>query len=466
MRQKFVVGFILACICLSGALVATESHAQRRRTPAKKTAPTPTPAKTSPTPSTEALPEASPEPTVEPDQQDVDTLKITTDLVTVPVIATSREGLYIPDLRQEEFSVAENGVKQEVAFFATVSAPFHVVLMLDTSGSTKEKIGLIRQAAITFVDQLQKGDRVKVISFDDQVRDLNEFTNDRTLLRNAINKTTPGQGTKLYDALEVALSSIRRIQGRKAIVLFSDGVDYRSDSATFDGTLHWLDEEAVIVYPIRYDTREATARLIQEQMDAQQGPQLPTIGVVRSPSTTAPTFPGDDPNPLPTSGSGSKTGPFGLPSASEILRRRREAEREKGQRRERDDDTYPGGYPHPSRGTLPGSADDLPDPQGPRRRRGEDASTTGMLDQLYGIADSYLLALANKSGGHVLRADTLGSLPEAFAKIAAELRTQYAVGYYPTDKKRDGTYRKIKVTTTRKDISVRARPGYRAPTGS
>jgi VWFA-related protein len=88
-----------------------------------------------------------------------------------------------------------------------------------------------------------------------------------------------------------------------------------------------------------------------------------------------------------------------------------------------------------------------------------------MLDQLYLKADSYLLELANKSGGRVLRADTLGSLPDAFAKIAAELRTQYAIGYYPTNKTRDGQYRKIKVMTTRKNVVVRARPGYRAPAG-
>jgi Ca-activated chloride channel family protein len=88
-----------------------------------------------------------------------------------------------------------------------------------------------------------------------------------------------------------------------------------------------------------------------------------------------------------------------------------------------------------------------------------------MLDSLYLKADSYLMELANKSGGRLLRADTLGSLPDAFAKIAAELRTQYAIGYYPTNKKRDGQYRKIKVTSTRKNIVLRARPGYRAPSG-
>ena len=88
-----------------------------------------------------------------------------------------------------------------------------------------------------------------------------------------------------------------------------------------------------------------------------------------------------------------------------------------------------------------------------------------MLDQLHLVADGYLNELANKSGGRVLRADTLGSLPDAFARIAAELRTQYTIGYYPTNKARDGQYRKIEVTTTRKHVIVRARPGYRAPSG-
>jgi VWFA-related protein len=88
-----------------------------------------------------------------------------------------------------------------------------------------------------------------------------------------------------------------------------------------------------------------------------------------------------------------------------------------------------------------------------------------MLDQLYLTADSYLKELADKTGGRILRADTLGSLPDAFAKIAAELRTQYALGYYPSNKARDGQYRKIKVSSTRKSVIVRARPGYRAPSG-
>ena len=85
-----------------------------------------------------------------------------------------------------------------------------------------------------------------------------------------------------------------------------------------------------------------------------------------------------------------------------------------------------------------------------------------MLDLAYLKADKYLDSLATKSGGRLLRADTLASLPDAFSQIAAELRTQYMLGYYPIKKERDERYRTIKVTTARKDVVIRARPGYLA----
>jgi len=409
-----------------------------------------------PQPEVAAEPSPSPnQPTLET-QNEIETLKIDTDLVRVPVIATDRNGIYVPDLRQDEFNIWEDGAKQQIAFFATISAPFHVVLMLDTSASTQVKLGLIQRAAIAFVEQLQPPDRVKVISFDDQVREQNEFTNDRSALKTAINKTQSGQGTKLYDAFAVAINSIRRINGRKAIVLFTDGVDWHSDEASFQSTVRGLDEEGVIVYPIRYDTRMETERIARDQ--ANEGPQLPTIDVVRvpSPGTTAPTFPSDDPDSVPTSGTRSKTGPLGLPLPSEILRRRRS-----------DPNADPNRLPPPG-APSPTSAPPWPDGRDdPARRTGttrrNDDSISAMLDQLYITADSYLSQLANKSGGRVLRADTLGSLPDAFAKIAAELRTQYALGYYSSNKLRDGQYRKIKVSSSRKDVVIRARPGYAAP---
>jgi len=158
----------------------------------------PKPQKPAPPPST-TQPEQTP---AEP--QDIDTLKTDTDLVTVPVIATDRNGTYITDLRQEEFSISEDDVPHQIAFFGKVAAPFHVVLMLDTSSSTKDNLRRIQQAASAFVDQLQPADRVKVISFDDKVTDHNEFTNNRDALEKAIYSTKSGEGTKVYDAVALA----------------------------------------------------------------------------------------------------------------------------------------------------------------------------------------------------------------------------------------------------------------------
>jgi hypothetical protein len=119
----------------------------------------------------------------------------------------------------------------------------------------------------------------------------------------------------------------------------------------------------------------------------------------------------------------------------------------------------PGSRPDPN--GIPGS-DPYPSAGTGRRTSRPDDSITAMLDTAYATADSYLKALADKTGGRLLRADTLGSLPDAFAKVAAELRTQYSLGYYPLNKERDERYRKIKVSTSRKDVLIRARPGYLA----
>lgn len=413
---------------------------------------------------------AQPAPTPPDPSQQIETLKIDTNLVTIPVIVSDSAGRYVSDLRQDEFSVYEDDVKQSIAFFGTVSAPFHVILMLDTSASTQDKLSQIQHAALTFVEQLQPADRVKVISFDNEVRDLNEFTSNRDELKTAILKTRSGQGTKLYDAFELALDSIRRIPGRKAVVLFTDGVDYHSDEATFDGTLRGLDEEGVIVYPIRYDTRAQTERIARDQDNSAQ---LPTIGVIRTtpPGTTAPTFPSDDPGSVPTTGKRSG-GIFGLPSPAEIMRGRRDP---RDPRDPRNNDPPPirgpsdDPLPPDTRGSKPPGP--FPDPNDPRngpprtvnQPRGSNDSIGMMLDALYVTADSYLEKLATKSGGRLYRADTLGLLPDVFARIAAELRTQYSLGYYPTNAAHDGQYRKLKVVITRASVTARARPGYRAP---
>jgi VWFA-related protein len=386
----------------------------------------------------------------EPVQGDVETLKIDTNLVTVPVIASSRTGQYISDLRKEEFKLSENGVPQEIAFLATVNAPFYVVLMLDTSDSTREKLAQIQRAAIAFLNQLGPRDRVKIVSFDTQVRDWNDFTSDKAILRGAIEKTVTGTGTRVYDAMQTALDALRPIQQRKAIVLFTDGVDWHSDSSTFETTIHDLDESGVIVYPIRFDTRAFTEQLARRQAEEQDGVALPTSSIIRQPptGTTQTTFPSDDPFPVPT----QKRSSLPIPPPSVLLGRGRNPNP-----RGSPTDPFPDSGPQPTTRTIP-------DPGTTNDRRKND-TISGMLDNLYLMADSYLKEIADRSGGQVYRADNVGALPQAFAAIADELRTQYLLGYYPTNRDHDGAYRKIQVKTLRKDVAIRARPGYRARSG-
>src|SRR5205085_7738215 len=246
-------------------------------------------------------------------QQDVETIKVETNLVTVPVVVSDRSDKYIPDLKQEDFTLFQDGMKQEISFFETVTAPFNVVLMLDTSASTQEKLSQIQRAAIEFTEQLQREDRVKVISFDDQVRDLCDFTSDRSVIQWAIRATRPGQGTKLYDAMRTSLNALQRIKGRKAIVIFTDGVDSFSDRETYDRNVRAIEESGVIVYPIRYDTREDVERLVRQQQQAGQTIDLGTILGGRRGGTTPTTFPGSGGTPVPTGRTGGQIGIPNLP---------------------------------------------------------------------------------------------------------------------------------------------------------
>lgn len=184
-----------------------------------------------------------------------DVIKVNTTLVTLPVSVTDRDGRFIPNLRKEDFRLWEDGLEQQVAFFASVDKPFSLVLMLDTSGSTRFRIEEIQDAAITFVNQLRPDDRVMVVSFDDDVRILSDFTGDRGRLRDAIRRTRTGDGTKLYDAVDMVINQeLSRIAGRKAIVLFTDGVDTTSRRASYASNVRDAEELDALIYPVQYDT--------------------------------------------------------------------------------------------------------------------------------------------------------------------------------------------------------------------
>jgi Ca-activated chloride channel family protein len=184
-----------------------------------------------------------------------DTLRVNTALVTVPVSVMDRNGKYVPDLQRRDFKVFDNGVEQRVAYFATVDQPFTVVLLIDTSGSTDFRMDEIQDAAISFVNQLKDQDRVMVMSFDDQIRVLVEPTSNRDELTRAIRRTRNGGGTRLYDALEMVLKQkLSLISGRKAVVLFTDGIDTTSRRASFSSTIRDAVESDAAVYSVAYTT--------------------------------------------------------------------------------------------------------------------------------------------------------------------------------------------------------------------
>jgi Ca-activated chloride channel family protein len=184
-----------------------------------------------------------------------DVIKVSTTLVTIPVSVMDRDGRYVPNLQKEEFRIWEDGVEQEVAFFQSVDKPFSVVLMLDTSPSTQFRLEDIQDAAISFVSQLRPDDRVMVVSFNDNIKILSEFTTDRGKLNHAIERAKTGDGTRLYDAVDMVINEqLSRIQGRKAIVLFTDGVDTTSRRASYDSNLMDAQELDALIYPVQYDT--------------------------------------------------------------------------------------------------------------------------------------------------------------------------------------------------------------------
>lgn len=185
----------------------------------------------------------------------VEVLRIDNTLITIPVLVFDRYGIYIPSLEKSNFKIFEDGKEQEIAYFATTEKPFTVVLLLDVSPSTEYKINEIQDAAIAFVNQLKPQDSVMVIEFDEGFNTLTKITNDREKIYKAIRKADFGNGTSLYDAVDFTLRKrLDKIEGRKAIVLFTDGVDTTSDKKDYDSSLRQASEADALIFPIYYNT--------------------------------------------------------------------------------------------------------------------------------------------------------------------------------------------------------------------
>jgi VWFA-related protein len=198
---------------------------------------------------------------VDPGAEEVgegDVVRVNTSLVTVPVTVLDRQGHFIPDLQREDFHVFENGVEQPIAYWEPADKPFTVALLLDTSPSTQFHLWEIKEAAIAFAKQLRPQDRVLIVSFNDQVLLLTEVTNDMNVITAVIEQNANmGHATRLYDAVHLVIKErLNNIKGRKAIVLFTDGVDTASYQADYPSTMREVDELDALIYPIKYDTTD------------------------------------------------------------------------------------------------------------------------------------------------------------------------------------------------------------------
>lgn len=340
---------------------------------------------------------------------DDDVVRVNTTLVTIPVSVMDRNGLFVPDVQKSEFRVWEDGVEQNVAYFATVEKPFTVALVLDTSGSTRFRLEEIQDAAIAFVNQLRADDRVLIVAFDDRINVLAEPTSDRNALRNAIRRTHTGDGTRLYDAVDFVINQrFNHIDGRKAIVLFTDGVDTTSKHHTYEENVRDAEELDALIYPVQYDTYlDATA-------GGTQGGNFPTGG----------------------------GGQMGLPGIlGDII-------------------TIMGGGGRRGGGGRGGGRGGGGGPIIIGGGGGGGNNCIGCSRADYERADAYLHDMARVSGGHLYRAETTRNIAEAFSDIAEQLRRQYSLGYYPKQVAQAGQRRQIKVRVNRPNLVVQARDSY------
>jgi Ca-activated chloride channel homolog len=206
-----------------------------------------------------------------PKEDKPDVIRLDTDLVSLDVVVTDLHGKRsTAKLAAADFVVYEDGVRQKISNFSTTEVPFNLVLLIDTSGSTRAELSLIQQAARRFLDELRPADRVAVVQFNQEVELIKDLTKDRNKLERALVQLTGGSGTSFYDALQLTVSEIfRKVEGRKAVVALTDGVDSYGFK-TYDQVLPEVEQAGAAFYFLRLDTEQFTeARMLRDCRDPQ-----------------------------------------------------------------------------------------------------------------------------------------------------------------------------------------------------
>ncbi len=330
-------------------------------------------------------------------------IRIETELINVPVTVIDKTGKPILDLKRSNFIVYEDGKQQEITDFSTTSAPFEVALLLDTSGSTRGDLELIKRSAQLFIESLRPGDRVSIIAFESSAGKQpvpqihSQLTDDRSRLKTALQTVSLSNGTPYYDSLIEIMEKVfsgepeKEFRGRRALVALTDGVDSTSQTG-FEKASEKLGSKGIVSYFIRVDTRHAfESELLGD-------------------CYTAIRF-----------------------SMAQIRRYYR----------------------------LIGAKNTE---QAANFCQLGDFERLAVSKALYDLADKEMAQLARSSGGKVFPVGDLSEARNAFRSVAAEIGTNYRLGYYTKNEARDGRFRSIRVEVKGlpDGAQVRAREGYTA----
>ena len=354
---------------------------------------------------------------------------------TVSLYATvvDSNGRLVPNLDQDDFEVFDNGRRQNLTVFANDVQPITLVMMLDRSQSMEQNFTLVRDAAEQFVMNLLPEDKVRLGSFSDRIQlDPEDFTSDKDeLIRILRNNLQDAGGTPLWNATAVAMNALRREEGRRVVLLFTDGHDgpdfvTRDTNVSLGQVRARAEAEGVMVYAI--------------------GLANPCESSSRTTGLQDPRTPGPD-SGLWTLDSGPQRRPGGGRGRIQLPGR--------GGR-------VPGGPRLPG---LPGRGSPIPRGPGPFGLPPRGGDRNRPVERAGGCAESKpdpdLKTLANDGGGGYFELKGTDNLTATFARVADELHHQYLLAY--TVPAFDGKIHQVDVRVKGKNLTVRARKTYVAP---
>ena len=205
-------------------------------------------------------------------QDPMETIRIDSDLVDLKVsVLGFSANTPSPILEQKDFTILEDGIPQEISFFAAADAPFDLVLLLDLSGSNSKNLKMIRNSAKRFIDSARDVDRIALVSFTDQPALYSTFTLDRRKLKKSIDQMDEAiGGTNFWDSLDwVLLDLIAHASGsrRSAVVVMTDGIDNAlpdvpgpGSQVPFAKLVDDIRNSETIIFPIYLDTEEENVK--------------------------------------------------------------------------------------------------------------------------------------------------------------------------------------------------------------